>query len=224
MSLVHTFYTKTGKRLFDVSLAAVGLLLLSPVLAMLAILVRLTSRGPALYLQKRVGQNGRVFRTAKFRSMFVDAEQRGLSITCARDPRVTPVGRVLRRLKLDELPQLWNVLKGEMSLVGPRPEVPSYVEFYSPSQREVLAVRPGITDPASILYRREEKILSTKPDPERYYREVLLPHKLKLNLEYLSSISFSYDVSLVLKTVGCVFVGNRSRIEQDALRTAERNP
>jgi len=107
-------------------------------------------------------------------------------------------------VKLDELPQLWNVLKGEMSLVGPRPEVPCYVEFYSDSQRRVLAVRPGITDPSSILYRHEEQVLGDQADPDRYYREVVLPHKLNLNLEYLTHMSFSYDLSLLLRTTGCI--------------------
>jgi lipopolysaccharide/colanic/teichoic acid biosynthesis glycosyltransferase len=142
--------------------------------------------------------------------MVQDADKRGLPLTSARDPRITSLGRVLRRFKLDEFPQLWNVLKGEMSLVGPRPEVPHYVEFYSGAQRRVLSVRPGITDPASIAYRQEEKLLGTQVDPERYYREVLLPDKLNMNLEYLDHISFFYDLSLVLRTTGSLFMPNWS--------------
>ena len=203
---MQSFYAKTGKRLFDVGVATVGLLLLSPLLVALAFLVKLTSAGPVFYRQIRVGQGGKIFRIAKFRSMRVDADRYGLPITSAGDPRVTAFGRVLRRLKLDELPQLWNVFKGEMSLVGPRPEVPLYVEGYSMSQRQVLLLRPGITDPASILYRDEEQLLGVQPDPDRYYREVVLPNKLKLNVEYLSCLSFFYDLSLVLRTISRILI------------------
>ncbi len=198
------FYAKTGKRVFDCLAAAIGLVLLFPVLLVLSLLVKLSSPGPVFYRQDRVGRNGKLFRIAKFRSMLEDADKGGPAITTAGDPRVTAVGGVLRRLKFDELPQLWNVLKGEMSLVGPRPEVPCYVESYSDSQRRVLAVRPGITDPGSILYRHEEQVLGDQPDPNRYYREVVLPDKLNLNLEYLSHMSFSYDLSLLLRTTGCI--------------------
>jgi lipopolysaccharide/colanic/teichoic acid biosynthesis glycosyltransferase len=200
----HNFYAQTGKRMFDCVAAAIGLLLLFPVLLALSLLVKFSSPGPVLYRQERVGRGGKLFRIAKFRSMIEHADKGGLAITSAGDPRVTAVGGFLRRLKLDELPQLWNVLKGEMSLVGPRPEVPYYVESYSDSQRRVLAVRPGITDPGSILYRHEEQVLGDQPDPDRYYREVVLPDKLNLNLEYISNISFSYDLSLLLRTTGCI--------------------
>jgi lipopolysaccharide/colanic/teichoic acid biosynthesis glycosyltransferase len=200
----HNFYAQTGKRMFDCVTAAIGLVLLFPVLLVLSLMVKLSSPGPILYRQERVGRGGKLFRIAKFRSMSEDADKRGPAITSAGDHRITPLGRMLRRNKLDELPQLWNVLKGEMSLVGPRPEVPCYVESYSDSQRRVLAVRPGITDPSSILYRHEEQVLGDQPDPDRYYREVLLPDKLNLNLEYLSRVSFSYDLSLLLRTTGCV--------------------
>jgi lipopolysaccharide/colanic/teichoic acid biosynthesis glycosyltransferase len=199
------FYQKCGKRVLDCFAAALGLLLLAPLLLLVALLVKITSRGPVLYLQDRVGRSGQIFRILKFRSMFEDADKRGLAITSSVDPRVTSIGRMLRHLKLDELPQLWNVLKGEMSLVGPRPEVPRYVESYSPAQRRVLTVRPGITDPASIAYRREEELLAAQPDPDRYYREIVLPDKLNLSLEYLERMSFSYDVLLVLHTTGSIF-------------------
>jgi lipopolysaccharide/colanic/teichoic acid biosynthesis glycosyltransferase len=200
----HTFYAKSGKRMFDSVAAAIGLLVLSPLLLVLLLLVKLSSPGPVFYWQERVGRNGKIFRIVKFRSMVEDADKRGPALTSAGDHRITALGRMFRRLKLDELPQLWNVLKGEMSLVGPRPEVPCYVESYSDSQRRVLAVRPGITDPGSILYRHEEQLLGDQPDPDRYYREVILPHKLNLNLEYVSHISFSHDLSLLLLTTGCI--------------------
>lgn len=200
----HNFYAQTGKRMFDCAAAAIGLWLLFPVLLALSLLVKLSSPGPVLYRQERVGRGGKLFRIAKFRSMSEDADKRGPAITSAGDHRVTALGRLLRRLKLDELPQLWNVLKGEMSLVGPRPEVPCYVESYSDSQRRVLEIRPGITDPGSILYRHEEQVLGDQPDPDRYYREVVLPDKLRLNLEYISNLSFSYDLSLLLRTASCI--------------------
>jgi len=201
-----THYTIWGKRTLDLFVACTGLIVVSPLFALLAVLIKVTSKGPVFYRQERVGRSGKLFRIAKFRSMYLHADRSGLLVTSAGDPRVTPVGRILRRLKLDELPQLWNVLKGEMSLVGPRPEVPCYVKSYSTSQRQVLTVRPGITDPVSILYRHEEKTLGEQADPERYYREVVMPDKLNLNLEYLNHISLSYDLSVLLRTTGCLFL------------------
>jgi lipopolysaccharide/colanic/teichoic acid biosynthesis glycosyltransferase len=202
------FYQRRGKRILDCVVAALGLLLLAPLLLVVALLVKLTSRGPVFYLQDRVGRSGRIFRIVKFRSMFEDGDKGGLAITSSGDPRITPMGRILRHLKIDELPQLWNVLIGEMSVVGPRPEVPRYVESYSPAQRRVLTVRPGITDPASIAYRREQDLLAAQSDPDRYYRDVVLPDKLNMNLEYLDHISFSNDLLLVLHTTGCIFSSN----------------
>ncbi len=194
-------YRRGGKRLFDVFTSSVALLLFLPLLLIIALLIKLTSAGPALYFQQRVGLGGRVFRIAKFRSMQNNAEQVGLSITCRGDARVTPLGKILRSLKVDELPQLWNVLKGEMSLVGPRPEVPRYVRRYDLRQRQVLTLRPGITDLASIKYRREEHLLSQCADPERFYEEVILPRKLELNLDYMERESFCYDLLLLSRTV-----------------------
>jgi lipopolysaccharide/colanic/teichoic acid biosynthesis glycosyltransferase len=199
------FYAKTGKRVFDCVTAAIGLLLLSPLLLVLSLVVKLSSSGPVIYRQERVGRGGKPFHIAKFRSMFENADKCGPQITSAGDRRVTSVGRILRRLKLDELPQLWNVLNGDMSLVGPRPEVSRYVESYSVSQRRVLTVRPGITDPASIAYRQEEQLLGAQPDPDLYYRYVVLPEKLSMNLQYVNRISFSYDLSLLLRTTGNIF-------------------
>lgn len=202
--VVCTFYASIGKRLFDISMATLGLIVFSPLYVVLSICVKVSSRGSVLYRQQRVGRDGRIFKIAKFRSMYEDAGHKGLPITATGDPRVTPLGRMLRRFKLDELPQLWNVLNGDMSLVGPRPEVPCYVLDYSSVQKRVLSVRPGITDLASILYRHEEKLLASQADPEKYYRNTLLPHKLEINLQYLRRVSFLYDVSLVLSTLACI--------------------
>jgi lipopolysaccharide/colanic/teichoic acid biosynthesis glycosyltransferase len=202
----NSLYNKWGKRSLDSIASLVGLVLASPVLLVVAALVKSTSPGPVLFWQERIGLGGLAFRIVKFRTMCQDADQRGPAITPADDARVTTVGRWLRRLKLDELPQLWNVLKGEMSLVGPRPEVPRYVEFYSSAQRRVLTVRPGITDPASIAYRREEDLLAGHADLDRYYREVVLPDKLNKNLEYLDRMSFTYDLLLLIRTTKAIFL------------------
>lgn len=195
------FYQRRGKRVFDLITSAIGLLLLSPVFAVIAVLVKSSSRGPILFRQQRVGKDGRLFRVLKFRSMVDGAEHKGKSITSNSDPRVTSLGLVLRKWKLDELPQLWNVLIGEMSLVGPRPEVPSYVVNYTSEQRQVLKIRPGITDPASIRYRNEGGVLDQSDAPELLYREKILPEKLSLNIEYLKDISFTRDFSLVVATL-----------------------
>jgi lipopolysaccharide/colanic/teichoic acid biosynthesis glycosyltransferase len=200
-----TLYFRVWKRLIDVAASSVGLLLLSPLLVVTGILVKCTSRGPMLYWQDRVGRGGRHFRIAKFRSMEVDADKKGPDITSSGDSRVTPFGLVLRKLKIDEFPQLWNVLKGEMSLVGPRPELPRYVANYSQEQRRVLGVRPGITDLASIRYRHEEEILAQSEDPESFYRNVVLPHKLELNLEYIEKMSFLFDAKLIVQTLESLF-------------------
>jgi lipopolysaccharide/colanic/teichoic acid biosynthesis glycosyltransferase len=172
-----------GKRMFDVVVAGLALVLLSPLLLVLALCIRLDSPGPVFFRQERVGRHGRIFRIHKFRTMVPDAEARGLPLTVGRDPRVTRVGAFLRSSKLDELPQLIDVLQGTMSLVGPRPEVPRYVQHYPPALREkVLSVRPGITDLASIAYRRESELLARAGDPERAYVEEVLPQKLDLRL------------------------------------------
>jgi lipopolysaccharide/colanic/teichoic acid biosynthesis glycosyltransferase len=200
----NSLYSKWGKRSLDSIASLFGLLLASPVLLIVAAVVKSTSPGPVLFWQERIGLGGLVFRIVKFRTMCRDAD--GPAITSAEDARVTAVGRWLRRLKLDELPQLWNVLKGEMSLVGPRPEVPRYVESYSSAQRRVLTVRPGITDPASIAYRREEDLLAGHADLDRYYREVVLPDKLEKNLEYLDRMSFTYDLLLLIRTTKAIIL------------------
>lgn len=198
------FYLRHGKRLFDFLLSALGIILLAPILVVVGILVKSSSRGPILFRQQRVGKDGKLFWILKFRTMVEGAEYAGTSITPSSDPRVTRLGLFLRTWKLDELPQLWNVLIGEMSLVGPRPEVPLYVVAYTSEQRQVLKVRPGITDPASLRYRDEGGVLQRSPDPELLYREKILPEKLSLNLQYLKDISFARDASLVLATVKSV--------------------
>jgi len=201
-----SIYCRFWKRLIDVVVSSASLVVLSPLLIIVAILVRGTSRGPALYWQDRVGRGGRLFRIAKFRSMFVDAEKQGPDITSSGDPRVTRLGTILRKLKIDELPQLWNVLKGEMSLVGPRPELPRYVVDYNQKQLRVLCVRPGITDPASIRYRHEEEILAKSENPEDFYRNVVLPDKLELNLMYIEKMSFLFDAELLFQTLNSLFL------------------
>lgn len=187
------------KRAFDMVCAALGLLVLSPVLLLCALLVGLTSPGGVLFRQERVGKDGVPFTIYKFRSMRKD--NAGLKISTSSDSRITPVGRVLRKTKLDELPQLWNVLKGDMSFVGPRPEVREYTDLYTPEQRQVLLVRPGITGLASIRYRNENDLLSASTDPNRTYIEEVMPTKLALDLEYIPRACVSYDVRLILETL-----------------------
>jgi lipopolysaccharide/colanic/teichoic acid biosynthesis glycosyltransferase len=189
-----------AKRALDVAAAAAGLAVLGPALLGVGALVRLTSAGPALFRQERVGKDGRPFRIVKFRTMTADAPGRGPEITRGGDARVTPLGRLLRRAKLDELPQLLNVLAGDMSLVGPRPEVPRYVARYTPAQRRVLSIRPGITDWASIAYADEEEVLARYPDLERAYVEEVMPRKLELNLEYLERRSLRTDLEILWQT------------------------
>jgi lipopolysaccharide/colanic/teichoic acid biosynthesis glycosyltransferase len=184
----------------DVIAAAFGLIVLSPLFLLIAALVKLHDGGPVFYRAKRVGKDGTLFHLLKFRSMVVNADKTGQVVTTQADSRVTPVGRVLRRTKLDELPQLWNVLIGEMSLVGPRPESPKYVEMYTPEQRRVLTVPPGITSAASLKYRHEEQLLSG-PDWEEVYCKEVMPAKLGIDLDYLSRRTLTTDFELVLGTV-----------------------
>jgi lipopolysaccharide/colanic/teichoic acid biosynthesis glycosyltransferase len=186
-------------RLAEVILAAAGLAALAPVFAILAILILLCDGRPVLFSQERVGLDGRRFRIWKFRTMRTGAA--GKAITAAGDKRITAIGARLRRFKLDELPQLFNVLRGEMSLIGPRPETPEYVVSASPMWQAVLQVRPGITDLATLLYRDEEAMLGAAADSELFYREAILPAKLRLNLAYLRTRSFSRDVRLIWLTI-----------------------
>lgn len=190
-----------GKRAFDVAASAAGLVLLSPLFLLVAAAVKLGSAGPVFFRQERVGQGGVPFRIWKFRTMVADAERRGGALTVGEDPRINAVGRFLRRTKLDELPQLLNVLAGEMSLVGPRPEVPRYVAGYTDAQRRVLDLVPGVTDPASLEYRDEARLLAGHADPERAYVEEIAPHKIRLNLEYAARATRWSDLVIIVKTV-----------------------
>lgn len=190
-----------AKRAFDLLWSLAGLALLSPLLLLVALAVKLEDGGPVFFRQVRVGRGGRTFRIWKFRTMVVDAERQGRAITVGRDPRITRVGGRLRAAKLDELPQLINVLVGEMSLVGPRPEVPRYVDLYTEAQRAVLALRPGITDLASIAYRDEGELLAGAEDPDATYLQVVVPDKIRLNLAYASGASLWTDVLVILATL-----------------------
>ena len=190
-----------AKRAMDIVLSAAALCVLWPVLLLIALAIVVDDPGPVFYRQVRVGRGGRPFRIFKFRTMVVDADKKGLSITVGRDSRITRVGAFLRKTKLDELAQLLNVLCGQMSFVGPRPEVPRYVELYTPYQRQVLLVRPGITDYASIAYRNENDLLAGADDPERLNIETIMPDKIELNMKYLREISPLTDVRLMLRTV-----------------------
>lgn len=187
------------ERLFDLTCSGMGLLLLTPVFAGVALAIIFDDGLPILFSQTRVGRNGKLFRIWKFRTMRFGCQ--GSVITAAGDGRITSAGAKLRRYKLDELPQLFNVLKGDMSIVGPRPEVPGYVQFDTPIWQAVLQVRPGITDLATLLYRDEERILGDSGDPNALYRESVLPVKLRLNLSYLLSKSFWQDLKLILLTI-----------------------
>ena len=187
------------KRTFDLIVSLVALIVLSPLFVVIAVLVKLDSPGPAFYRAERIGRGGRPFRMYKFRTMVVGADRAGPAITCKDDPRITRLGRLLRRTKLDELPQLLNVLRGEMSLVGPRPEAPRYVALYSPQQREVLKARPGITGLAQLAYIHEEELLNPA-NLDRDYVRVLLPRKLALDLEYVNGRCFLLDLKILLWT------------------------
>ena len=191
------------KRVFDIVASGAGLLLLSPLLIVLALAIRLDSAGPVLFLQERVGRGGRTFRIHKFRTMVVDAERLGPQVTANADPRITRVGAFLRRYRLDELPQLFDVLVGQMSLVGPRPEVPRYVRAYPPELKaKILSVRPGITDPIALEFLDEGARLAAAPDPEREYVDRILPVKLAKYAEYIDRRTFWSDLSVVFATLG----------------------
>lgn len=197
-------YTYMLSRAIDLLAAGIGLLLLSPLFALVAAAVKIDSPGPVFHRARRVGKDGVLFQLYKFRSMVTDADKRGPGITATGDPRITRVGRFLRRTKIDELPQLINVLKGDMSLVGPRPEDPRYVALYTPEQRRVLTVRPGITSAASLAYRHEEQLLSG-PDWETVYRTQVMPAKLAIDLAYLERRTLVSDLKLILQTIVAIF-------------------
>ena len=188
------------KRLFDMVVSGCGLLMLSPVFLLVAIRIKLDSKGPVFYRQMRVRYKNKDFKIFKFRSMRVGADKGSLVTIGGRDPRVTRSGYFIRKYKLDELPQLINVFVGDMSLVGPRPEVRHYVDYWTPEQMHVLDVRPGITDPASIKFRNENELMEKAEDPEDYYIHVIMQEKIRLYLEYVENASFLYDLKLIFKT------------------------
>lgn len=189
-----------AKWIFDRVMAAAGLLALCPVLAVVAVLIRVRMPGgPVIFRQRRVGRGGRLFTMYKFRSMTVG--HGGSSVSVAGESRITPLGHVLRRYKLDELPELWNVLIGDMSLVGPRPDVPGYADRLTGEDRDVLRLRPGITGPASLKYANEEEILALVDDPQRYNDEVIFPDKVRINLQYYRSHSLAGDIRLIFATI-----------------------
>ncbi|MEX0315172.1 MAG: sugar transferase [Allomuricauda sp.] len=192
------------KRVLDIIISFIGILVLTPIYIIIAILVKSDSKGPIIYKQSRVGLNNIDFNIFKFRTMYLDSDKKGLITIGDRDPRVTSVGYYLRKLKLDELPQLFNVLFGHMSLVGPRPEVRKYVDYYSEQDLKVLNVRPGITDYASIEFRNENEMLKGAIDPDKKYIEEILPIKLSLNRKYIREKSFFTDIKILCLTIASI--------------------
>lgn len=217
----HSFYEPVGKRILDLLGATFGLLVLAPVFAVVAVLVRLTSRGPVFFRQTRVGQFEKSFRIFKFRSMTNSGSGRGAMLTTAADPRVTQLGRWLRRTKLDELPQLFNVLLGHMSLVGPRPEVPEYVATYSEDQLRVLIAKPGITGLVAMNNVKEEELLASQDDKHAFYQDVLLPAKLRLDLLYCENVRFTEDLRILVGTF-CKIFNRATDTSSPLLPTAEK--
>ena len=196
----------SGKRTFDLVFAIIALLLLSPLFLLGSLLAKLQSKGPVFYKAKRVGKDEAVFEMYKFRTMVVNADTLGGSLTTYRDTRITPIGRFLRWTKLDELPNLINVIKGEMSLIGPRPEAPDYVKYYTEVQKQVLQVKPGMTGPSQLANRDEEEKLKGQQDAEHYYITELMPKKLALDLHYVATQSIASDIGWLLKTFWVVIV------------------
>ncbi|MBK4730630.1 sugar transferase [Oxynema sp. CENA135] len=193
-------YLKVWKRFFDLIVSFLGLLVATIPMVLIAILILIDSGSSVLFTQSRVGKDGKIFQINKFRTMRV-LQTNSSTITVSGDARITPIGRYLRRWKLDELPQLWNVLVGDMSLVGPRPDVPGYADKLEGDARKILSVRPGITGPATLAYRNEEEILDNVDDPVKYNDEVIYPDKVRLNLEYIQNCSFSKDLYYIWKTI-----------------------
>ncbi len=202
------------KRFFDIVVSLLGILITSPILLVVSLLIKLTSKGPVFYKQERIGKDEKPFFILKFRTMVVNADQQGLKITVGGDKRITGVGKFLRKSKLDELPQLFNVFAGQMSLVGPRPEVAEYVALYNEEQRKVLIVRPGITDYASVCFRNENEILAEAEDPQKEYIEHIMPLKLRYNAKYIEEMSVWTDLKLIFLTI-YVILGGEVKITLD---------
>jgi len=189
------------KRIFDFFISLIGLIAISPVLILTALFIKAVSGSPVFYKQERVGLEGRVFKLLKFRTMVTEADKIGTSVTTKNDPRITVVGRFLRRFKLDELPQLINVIKGDMSFVGPRPDVPGFADKLEGEDRIILSVRPGITGPATLKYRNEEELLAKQADPDKFNAEVIYRDKIRINREYVKNHNFLMDMRYILQTV-----------------------
>jgi lipopolysaccharide/colanic/teichoic acid biosynthesis glycosyltransferase len=187
------------KRLFDLFVSLVGIIVLLPVFLIIALLVKIKTSGPLFFVQQRVGRYGKLFSLVKFRTML--AGQKGNNITVKGESRITPLGVFLRKYKLDELPELWNVLKGDMSFVGPRPDVPGYADRLKGEERKILELRPGITGPASMKYSNEEELLAQQPDPVKYNNEVIWPDKVRINLDYMRNRNFRFDLKMIIYTV-----------------------
>lgn len=210
-------------RIFDFVGALVGTLLLFPLFIIIIFLVKISSPGLIIYSQERVGRNGRIFHLYKFRSMVNNAEQMGTSVTTGRDPRITKIGRLLRKTKLDELPQLWNVLKGEMSFVGPRPDVPEIVNNYNSEMRRILEVRPGITSNATLHLRNEEDLLSFAKDPDKAYDEIFVPAKVRFAMEHVNRKSFIFNLSILFKTLWALTGGRIWQIKEHPIVSEIKN-
>lgn len=204
-SLLMIPYRNCLKRTFDILFSSIGLLMLLPVFLVMAVWIKADSEGPVFYRQVRVGMHGKLFRIFKFRSMRLGSDKASQITIGERDSRITRSGIIIRKYKLDELPQLINVFTGDMSFVGPRPEVPKYVDLYTEAQRHVLDVRPGITDMASIKYINENELLGKANNPEDYYIHTIMPDKLSINLEYVKNNSFMDDVTIIFKTLSKIF-------------------
>lgn len=196
-----------AKRIFDTVFAFLGLMAAAPVMLAVALLIRATSKGPVFFLQERVGLREEIFRVRKFRTMFHRPSEQGSSVTTSGDPRITGLGRYLRRTKMDELPQLINVLQGHMSLVGPRPDVPEIVRNYTPEMKRIFLLRPGITSTATLHLRDEERLLEGARDPDRFYEEVLVPLKVELAMEHLDRRSLAFDLRILLQTLWMLTLG-----------------
>ncbi|MFA6190604.1 MAG: sugar transferase [Candidatus Staskawiczbacteria bacterium] len=194
------------KRLMDIILVLIGFIIVLPIMAVVAVVIKINSPGPALYVSERIGRSGKSFKIYKFRTMVVNADKMGGPSTAADDPRLTKIGLFLKRFQLDELPQLFNVLKGDMSLVGPRPEVKIYVDIMTEEEKNViLSVRPGITDLASLWNFHEAEILKGSPDPEKTYMEKIRPEKLRLQIKYVKEMNFLTDIKIIFQTILKVF-------------------
>jgi len=195
------FYGKYGKRIFDLVLAIPSIVILSPIFLLCAVLIKIETSGPVFFTQERMGRGWKPFRLYKFRTMVKDASRIGPSVTSANDPRITRVGRILRKLKIDEMPQIINVIKGDMSVIGPRPEVRKYVEAFRDDYKDVLRIKPGMTDYALIAFRNEEEILSKFEDMEEGYLKEVLPKKIELYRKYMEEMSLLTDVKIFFKTI-----------------------